>query len=1091
MGHQTFNDSQTQLDLNGPLLSFTENPTDKTQMLSVSPATTDGDTTISLEDSVSAFDSDSTYTFTALDTFTVGVRLYGAAGGKNGGKGGSVSANVKFESGISYVLQVGKVGSQNGTVGVGSGGTGGANGGSGGGYTGLFRGSVSQANALLIAGGGGGGSGGITTTGLGNAGGHGGGVEGGTAKGPSGLLDGAGGGTQTDGGRRGPASLDETGGITNTSGGVLEGGIGESNILYSGGGGGGGYYGGGGGRGEIDLIPGSWGGGGGSGFISTNTDYVMAGSGGYWDAENEGAGSATLNSVFSVGSTRIFTGIATAGFSTSGYTADNAGSIVYQWYEVGVGKVVDSSTIVGSATTELTIFNLTEVDNGRKFYLETDYLPNYDASRVDPYQTGQAWNEPHDSTVGIVTVKPFIDIVNQPTDDQALVNETITYNISATSAESENLSYQWQLNGTNATSGTITRTTAANYYSAIHSVDFSHTIPSGATNVQIIVAGGSGGKGGAEDSNDPGGEGGAGFVGKFTLPDGEQLIEGKIGRRGDDGVNGADTNYGWGGLSNSLYGRGARGGASAPSPASGGGGGGGGAATAIWISGIGTVILAAGGGGGGGGSEVYDGLVGSASTYWFDYTPSDIVSLQSNGLRGEAAPLAGGGGGGGGGGISGSDPVAGITFRAGGTYGQDEISAAGGGIAGGSAYSSATAGLKSFWENKNKDGYVVLEYNTSGSDQEQVTTNTVVSGGDTPTFNVKADQVGIQTVQCVISHPTATNSPLKSDVVNFATVSSEEQFNINIEEMSMTDTANLSSINLANGEHTFDRTPESSSNLGRATQVCFYAPDRDLTIEMDLYGGKGLDSTENVGIPENKFREGGEGGYSRIRFTMKRNEEYVIVGLSEKINTPFIYRKATLIACVGEGGGGGSESVGGKGGGINVSTGESGFGKNGGKGAVAIPDGELIQRGIFGSAYPNAPLPYFGDTIASPPLGGRVLTCSQGRYWSDQGVSSCSDMSGNQKFRLKDGTVVTNTAEITRGFKAGFTIIATAGSGLGSDIVGRISGQGGHGATGGSGGNDGGGGGGGAGYTDGSVTVVDTQLGGSTGRAKVVIRSVT
>ena len=180
MGHQTFNDSQTQLDINGPVVIYSD-PSTNTSMLTVSPATSDGDTTIDLETSTSAFDSDTTYTFTALNTFTAGVRLYGAAGGKNGGKGGSVSGNVKFESGVSYVLEVGKVGSQNGTVGVGSGGTGGL-GGSGGGYTGLFRGSVSQANALLIAGGGGGGSGGITTTGLGNAGGHGGGVEGGTAK---------------------------------------------------------------------------------------------------------------------------------------------------------------------------------------------------------------------------------------------------------------------------------------------------------------------------------------------------------------------------------------------------------------------------------------------------------------------------------------------------------------------------------------------------------------------------------------------------------------------------------------------------------------------------------------------------------------------------------------------------------------------------------------------------------------------------------------------------------------------------------------------------------------------------------------------
>ena len=37
------------------------------------------------------------------------------------------------------------------------------------------------------------------------------------------------------------------------------------------------------------------------------------------------------------------------------------------------------------------------------------------------------------------------------------------------------------------------------------------------------------------------------------------------------------------------------------------------------------------------------------------------------------------------------------------------------------------------------------------------------------------------------------------------------------------------------------------------------------------------------------------------------------------------------------------------------------------------------------------------------------------------------------QFRLPDGTVVTNTAEITRGFKAGFNIMQTAGMGLGSN----------------------------------------------------------
>ena len=50
-------------------------------------------------------------------------------------------------------------------------------------------------------------------------------------------------------------------------------------------------------------------------------------------------------------------------------------------------------------------------------------------------------------------------------------------------------------------------------------------------------------------------------------------------------------------------------------------------------------------------------------------------------------------------------------------------------------------------------------------------------------------------------------------------------------------------------------------------------------------------------------------------------------------------------------------------------------------------------------------------------------------------------------------------------------------------------GKGGNGATGGSGG-DSGGGGGGSGYTNGEVTVVDAQLGGSTGDAKVILRIV-
>ena len=86
------------------------------------------------------------------------------------------------------------------------------------------------------------------------------------------------------------------------------------------------------------------------------------------------------------------------------------------------------------------------------------------------------------------------------------------------------------------------------------------------------------------------------------------------------------------------------------------------------------------------------------------------------------------------------------------------------------------------------------------------------------------------------------------------------------------------------------------------------------------------------------------------------------------------------------------------------------------------------------------------------------------------------------KFRASDGTEITNTGQIDRGYGR-YNIIQTAGSRGSSD-----GGNGGNGVVGGDAGNSGGGGGG-SGYTDGSVTIIDTQLGGSSlSKAKVVIR---
>ena len=238
-----------------------------------------------------------------------------------------------------------------------------------------------------------------------------------------------------------------------------------------------------------------------------------------------------------------------------------------------------------------------------------------------------------------------------------------------------------------------------------------------------------------------------------------------------------------------------------------------------------------------------------------------------------------------------------------------------------------------------------------------------------------------------------------------------------------------------------------------------YAKDRDLDVEMDLYGGMGTSyGLDENGSPTRVVRTtgitGGEGGFSRIRFTMKQNEEYVIAGLIDSVNTPFVYRKGALMACVGEGGKtqvvqnttfGGTElrGSGGDGGGIGIA-GVSGTRQGAGVGGPLIADGSLTLNGVFGSAFNESTTLYPGDQRSSVNFtgqfqtggnGGRTIRCAKGVYWAQQGLGACDDIAAEtvaatSKFRLSDGTEVTNSAEIVRGYKAGYNIIQTAGKGI-------------------------------------------------------------
>tara|TARA_B100000686_G_scaffold31482_1_gene32525 strand:- start:6845 stop:9310 length:2466 start_codon:yes stop_codon:yes gene_type:complete len=776
-----------------------------------------------------------------------------------------------------------------------------------------------------------------------------------------------------------------------------------------------------------------------------------------------------------------FTGISTGVDPGTGYLS-------YEWYEQDVGKLSDSTYVTGAASTgpvgtaaTLTISNLiTPTDNQRKFYLVTDYVASaYGTGK----STGNAWNEPLTSGIATATVNPLIEIVAQPPEGvQTLINATpnefVTGQYSSISVNADltdsyfadDLTYQWYLNGELAEDGvkTVTTTTSATVSGTVENTytsNATYTTPSSATDIVITVAGAAGGHGGA-DGGGPGGNSGSGRIGRFSfIDDGETALDFRIGGRGNDGTSGGQNAGGGWGASN-LGASGGNGGGAGNVGWSGGGGGGGGACVVKYTSGS-PIIVAGGGGGGGGGSHNVGGENGDNAQGWTVTAGNTSVGLVDGG-NGQTKSGDGGGGGGGGGG-------AGSSQVSGGSAGQDNQSGGEGGSGGRSQYVGEKVTLQSNWLGGGGDSaYVNLKYTGYTSTLVSVTTKTSISGAQSNTLKIASDSVGVQTCQCKITSATASNSPIWTDVSNFVTTSTADQYDINIENIGIGITASLSNINLANGDYTFYTSQSQVSSGGITKYFSFYAPDKDIDVEMDLYGGKGDDKSSYTG---------GEGGYSRIRFTMKQNEEYVISGLStDSVNTPFVYRQGELMACVGQGGAAGKAGKGGSGGGV-LNAGQDGTGMNSGNGGVGILEGTLGSNGIFGSLYPSS-LIYPGDASGSGFDGGRTIRCTKGVYWAQQGIGACDDMPGTNVFRLSNGSAVTNTALITRGFKSGYNIMETAGDKDGNGGVG------GNGATGGQGASEGGGGGGG-GYSDGTITVVDTQQGGSTGNAKVILRVVT
>lgn len=811
-------------------------------------------------------------------------------------------------------------------------------------------------------------------------------------------------------------------------------------------------------------------------------------------------------SVSNVIGVATFTGIATATFDDANFSLDG-GSIAFKWYYDGSqildtsedsnsnAEILGFSSATGAGST-ISINGLTVDDNGKEVYFTADYIPSAYSQPAGSAvtagtarSTGNAYNEPIQSGIATITVLPIIDITTQPTGQLVSVEDTATYTIAAQKTPGGGaVNYQWQLNGTDLSDGTTTRTVIdggtakiaiTGSDGSIAEIDFSkvssydtftpevtYTLVADANVTTKVFA--TGGGGGGSDVRSVVGSKGGRAEGTFTFVKDQEykLIVGS----GGDIVTAGRPGGGTGGGSRGSSGR-----------------GGGGGYTGLFEGSIAhaNAIIIAGGGGGSTGDVGYGGAGGG-----------NEGNAGSNGGRAglggsQTAGGSGKGSSGSGSALQGGDGVnagAGGGGYYGGGGGQPSGTVSDGAGGGGSGYiggvtdgTNTTAGGAAANGGSGADGSFRIEFTAATKE-----VSTTVTGSGTNTLVITAEATANGTIRCKVTATDVQESPVFSNTVSYVVV--EPRSLLEIETYNYTDaTATLSEFDLANGDLTIDY----ASYTGNA--VCLYAGDKDIDIEMEMYGGTGKgekfwDDERGNDLLSGPDIPGGQGGYSKIRFTMERNVEYMLTGLFSAVNAPFLYRKGSLIAVVGAGGAAGkgyndvNRGKGGDGGGINISGGDAAQGT--GFGGEKIESGQLPSNGIVGNgASPTIISPDIGAQLRA---GGRTLPCPRGIYWRNQGKSPCEDL-GTIKFRTPDGTEISNTAAIARGYKSGYNIIQTMAISPDGGSSG-YGGSGGAGATGGRAGTDAGGGGGGSGYTDGSVTVVDTQLGGSTGAAKVIIR---
>ena len=176
------------------------------------------------------------------------------------------------------------------------------------------------------------------------------------------------------------------------------------------------------------------------------------------------------------------------------------------------------------------------------------------------------------------------------------------------------------------------------------------------------------------------------------------------------------------------------------------------------------------------------------------------------------------------------------------------MSKAGGGQGGSSAYNSDAVTLQSASSAATGvDPYIEVEYTSASSTGETVTTTTTVSGAQSKTLRLKRDTVGIHTVQCKVSHPTAVNNPASSNTRDNDPIWTDQV------EFSALSAVNLTRSNLnyeitkdySRGRHKTETVnlfvqpmtlAGSATNENMTRNIHVYPPEEDITVKITMSG---------------------------------------------------------------------------------------------------------------------------------------------------------------------------------------------------------------------------------------------------------------